>query len=81
MKKIFATAVLSILTLLALAQGSVAADEVALVEGDVMAEVRHLRRIRLRELGRPDAVALLQPQAVERAVADGLETEVGARFA
>ena len=47
------------------------ADEVALVEGDEPVETAHRRRDVLAELGRPDAVALLEAQAVDRAVADG----------
>src|SRR4029079_16886862 len=51
----------------------VAADEVALVELDRDAEPGFVRRVLRRDVGPPDAVALLEPQRVDRLVAAGYQ--------
>ena len=51
-------------------QHRVATDEVRLVIGDPAVEPGHGGRIALRELARPNAEALFQPEAVHRIVAD-----------
>ena len=57
-----------------------AADEVALVELDGEAEPGLERRVVGRDVGAPDAVALLEPQRVDRLVAAGDEAVLAARL-
>jgi len=60
------------------AKQRLAAEELALVELDREAEARLERVLVGRDVGAPDAVALLQPQRVDRAVAAGDEAVLGA---
>ena len=62
--------------LLALAQQGVAADEVALVEGDEALEPGLQRRPVGRQVRAPQPVALLEAHRLERPVAEVDETEV-----
>src|SRR5215213_11930096 len=57
-------------SLAALAPRRLHPDEPALVEGDEPVKACHPRRAVLSELGVPDPVALLEPEAVDRTVAD-----------
>src|SRR6266404_5015874 len=58
----------------------VAPDEVALVELDGEPDPALVRRVLGRDVGAPDAVALLQPQRVDRLVAAGDEAVRPARL-
>ena len=57
-----------------------AADETLLVELDGKAEPRLVRVVVGRDVGAPDAIALLEAHRVDRAVAAGDETEVASRL-
>jgi hypothetical protein len=57
-------------TLFAFAERSLPADEVGLVERHEPIESTHARRVGLRELRVPDAIRLLQAEAVDRAISD-----------
>ena len=65
---------------LLLREQRLAADEVALVELDREPEPRLERRVVGRDVGAPDAVALLEPQRVDRPVAARDEAEIASRL-
>ena len=65
---------------LACGERRLATDEVRLVEVDEPVQTGHCRRVGLGELRRPDAVALLEPQAVDCAIPDQAHAEWLAHF-